>query len=198
MRNISCSISFSSQFRVIFRKFRFFQTLYLPAELVLSESLQAVHLLPLPSGPLHEKRSNLKIFNPTQNVPELFIPVTTQFRPYKKDLCRKEGKVVTSVQGTKFNSLPRYSYLNQDILKNIMNSSFSSNLHSVVHPVFSIILVQNSQRGKELNKFCPPNSSDDLSLLFCLKHEILYRYLMLQYCRGNNKFNKLKWNVTFF
>ena len=33
---------------------------------------------------------------------------------------------------------------------------------------FKIILVGNSSCGKELNKFCPPNSSDDLCLLFCL------------------------------
>ena len=31
---------------------------------------------------------------------------------------------------------------------------------------FKIVRVQNSQCGKELNKFCPPNSSDDLCLLF--------------------------------
>ena len=37
-------------------------------------------------------------------------------------------------------------------MKNKINSSF-----------FHIILVKNSQRGKELNQFCPPNSSDDIA-----------------------------------
>ena len=32
---------------------------------------------------------------------------------------------------------------------------------------FKIVQVQNSWRGKELNKFCPPKSSDDLCLFFC-------------------------------
>ena len=34
--------------------------------------------------------------------------------------------------------------------------------------ILFVVLVQNSQRGDELNTFCPPNSSDDLCLLFCL------------------------------
>ena len=48
-----------------------------------------------------------------------------------------------------------------------------------IHPFLHIIQVQfilffksswckNSQLGKEFNKFCPPNSSGDLCLLFCL------------------------------
>ena len=32
----------------------------------------------------------------------------------------------------------------------------------------SSCMVQNSQCDKEFNKFCPPNSSDDLSLLVCI------------------------------
>ena len=36
------------------------------------------------------------------------------------------------------------------------------------HPILQIFLVQNSYRGKEWNQFCPPSSSDDLCLLFCL------------------------------
>ena len=37
-----------------------------------------------------------------------------------------------------------------------------------IHPIIQILLVQNSQLGMELNKLCPPNSSDDLYLFFCL------------------------------
>ena len=36
-----------------------------------------------------------------------------------------------------------------------------------IHPFLQIIVVQNSPRGKELNPFYPPNSSDDLCILFC-------------------------------
>ena len=50
------------------------------------------------------------------------------------------------------------------IFKNRMKSSFSSNHPGAIHPIFQFILVQNSWRGKELNTFCPPNSSDDLCL----------------------------------
>ena len=31
--------------------------------------------------------------------------------------------------------------------------------------------MQNSWRSKELHKFCPPNRSDDLCLLFCIKYK---------------------------
>ena len=37
-----------------------------------------------------------------------------------------------------------------------------------MHPILQIVLLQNSQCGKELNKFCPPNISDDLRHFFCL------------------------------
>ena len=43
------------------------------------------------------------------------------------------------------------------IMKNRMNSSYSSNRPSA-----------NSWRGKELSKFCPPNSKDEHCLFFCL------------------------------
>ena len=54
-------------------------------------------------------------------------------------------------------------------LKNRMKSSFASYLPGTIHPFLHIILVQNSSRGKKLNKFCSPNSSDDLCLLFGVK-----------------------------
>ena len=68
--------------------------------------------------------------------------------------------------------------LHQDNLKNRMNSSFSPYHPGAInffpcHPgaidhFLNIFLVQNSLRGKELNKFCPPNSNDDLCLLLCV------------------------------
>ena len=37
-----------------------------------------------------------------------------------------------------------------------------------IRPFLQIMLVQNRLRGKEMKQFCPPNSSGDLCLLFCL------------------------------
>ena len=37
-----------------------------------------------------------------------------------------------------------------------------------IHPILQIVLVQNIYHRKEMNKFCPPNSSDDLCLFFCI------------------------------
>ena len=50
----------------------------------------------------------------------------------------------------------------QDDLKNWMISSISSYHPGAINPFLLVILAHNSKRGKELNKFCPPNSSDDL------------------------------------
>ena len=54
------------------------------------------------------------------------------------------------------------------------NSSFSSNHPGAIHPFLQIVLEQNSQRGMELNKFCPPNSGDDLCLSFCMHPSSMY------------------------
>ena len=40
-------------------------------------------------------------------------------------------------------------------------------LRQVDHPILQIVLVENSQSGKELNKLCPLNSNDDLCLVAC-------------------------------
>ena len=52
--------------------------------------------------------------------------------------------------------------------KNYDISSFSSCHPGAIHPFLQIILVQISLRGKELNKFRPPNRSYDLCLFFCI------------------------------
>ena len=36
-----------------------------------------------------------------------------------------------------------------------------------IHTIIQMVLVQNSLRGKELMKFCPPKSGHDLCLRFC-------------------------------
>ena len=53
-------------------------------------------------------------------------------------------------------------------LQNRMNSSFSSNHPGAIHPILQFALVQNSKRGKELNKLRSPNSCNDLCLFFCI------------------------------
>ena len=38
--------------------------------------------------------------------------------------------------------------------------------------------VQNRKRGKELNKFCPPNGSDDLCVVFCINpYSVMWEYM---------------------
>ena len=70
----------------------------------------------------------------------------------------EKAKVIAAVWGTEF-----IQFLAALTIFNRTNSSFSSN-----HPVavLKIVLMQNSQLGKEFNKFCPSNSSDDLCLFF--------------------------------
>ena len=52
--------------------------------------------------------------------------------------------------------LAALAILHQDDLKNRTNSSFSWYHCGAIHPFLHIIRVQNSYRGKELNKICPP------------------------------------------
>ena len=69
--------------------------------------------------------------------------------------------------------------------RTILNSSFSSSYPGTIHHILRPTVVQNSQRGKELNKFCPPISSDDLCLFFCIypssiiKRDRLKTYLLI-------------------
>ena len=81
----------------------------------------------------------------------------------------EKANIVAFVWGTELiQFLVELSIFHQDDLKKVMNSSYSSFCPHVIHPILKIILVQNSQRGKEMNRFCPPNSCVDLCLLFCL------------------------------
>ena len=76
----------------------------------------------------------------------------------------EKSKVVAAVCVTEFvQFLAALAILHQDNLKNRWNSSFSS-----YHP--GAKLWRDVWLGdKELNGFCPSNSSDDLCLLFCPK-----------------------------
>ena len=47
-------------------------------------------------------------------------------------------------------------------------STFSLNHPGAIHPILQIVLLQNSERGKEFNKFCPLNKSDDLLPFLCI------------------------------
>ena len=58
--------------------------------------------------------------------------------------------------------LAALAFVHYDDLKNRMNCT------RIVYFSKSSCMVQNSLRGKKLNKFCPPNRSNDLCLCFCL------------------------------
>ena len=75
----------------------------------------------------------------------------------KKDKQRREGKGRCCCCLIQFFAV--LANLQQDYLKNRKNSSFSLNRPTVV---------QNSQRGKELNQFCTASISNDLCLLLYL------------------------------
>ena len=94
------------------------------------------------------------------------------------DLCshrrriytEEKAKVVAVVWGTELiQFLAAPAILHQDDLKNRTNSSFSS-----YHPGAEKLL-----RGKELNAFCSPNSSDDLCLLLCINTSSMFA---VHYC----------------
>ena len=104
-------------------------------------------------------------------------------RPQKKDAelkTEEKANVVAAVWGTEFiqflaaqatfhqDDLKNMMNCTQDNLKNRMNSSISSNHPGSIHPILQFVFVQNSWSGKELNKFCPPNSGEDLCIFFCI------------------------------
>ena len=115
---------------------------------------------------------------------------------------RSKANVVTCCLGDRINSNPCCAMATvsctRTILKNMMNSSFSSNQPGAIHTILHI--VQNSQRGKELNKFCPPNSSDDLGPFFCIcpSSMILVKQLHFTIGQGRlrNKFVYCYSNLT--
>ena len=75
-----------------------------------------------------------------------------------------------------FTSLPRQLFCTRILWRKgwIVTGWYDENDEFI--PLLHIALVQNSLRRKELNKFCPPNSSDDPLLLFCI-------LILLLWCR---------------
>ena len=66
-----------------------------------------------------------------------------------------------------------------------------------IHPFLQMVLLQSSYRGKELNKFCPPDSSDDVCLFFCITPLLwtsLYVYRLLKLW----KINKFLYTVELY
>ena len=104
-------------------------------------------------------------------LPGIYIINDTQ-KPEKKDKGRIKGKGRRCFLGDRINSipLPRQLFCTRMILKNRMNSSYSLYHPGAIHSFLPIIRVQNSQRGKELNEFFPPNNSDDLYLFLSLSY----------------------------
>ena len=67
--------------------------------------------------------------------------------------------------------------VHQDEVKNRMNCTRMILRKWLIHPILQIVLVQNSLRGKELNKFFPPNGRDDLCLFVCIYPSSLRRQM---------------------
>ena len=81
----------------------------------------------------------------------------------------EKAKVVAAVWGTEFiQFLAALALCTRTILTNRMNSFFYSNNPGAIHPILQFFLVQNCLCGKELNKFCPLNTSGDICLFFCI------------------------------
>ena len=81
-----------------------------------------------------------------------------------------KAKVVAYVWGTKcVQFLAALDILPRTIINKRMNSSFSFKSSWYISSYSSNRpTAKQLYRGKELDKFCPANSSDDLCLLFCI------------------------------
>ena len=78
-----------------------------------------------------------------------------------------------------FNYLPRQLFCTRMILNRRINSSFSSNHPGAIHPILQFVLVQNSLRRKDINKFWHPSSSKDLCLFFCIYSSSMLASILL-------------------
>ena len=115
----------------------------------------------------------------------MFIISVTQPGIQNKDLYKREGKCCRYCLGDRIyycKFIDTIAIWHQDNLKNRMKAHFSSYHPGAIHPFLLIILVQNNQQGKELNSFCPPNSSDNLCLFFCLNPSSTVYTLLTVYC----------------
>ena len=112
-----------------------------------------------------EKRSGTGLFQQFGHILEIFLSTFSlkvyAFHAQKKDTDRRKGKghhcCFWREELIKFVAV-------RAILKNGMNSSFSFKSSRCNSSYSSNRPVQNSQRDKELNKFCLLNTNDDLCL----------------------------------
>ena len=90
----------------------------------------------------------------------------------EEESIQKKGQRSSLVFGGQnvFNSLPRLLFFARTILKNMMNSSFSLNHPGAIHPIFQIVLVQNSWHGSRqgIEKFLSPKQQRRPLPFFCL------------------------------
>ena len=103
------------------------------------------------------------------------------------------------------------------IIKDELHTAQDDLKKGCIHPTLQIALLENSWHGKELNKFWPPNSSDDLCLVFCIKFSCstlqysdpvsLYLHGMEKiagcqvakaWCMSNNCSSRIFFYVSFF
>ena len=68
------------------------------------------------------------------------------------------------------------------IIKTLRNREFKTYWLTLLYTVRYTIgwVHMYSWRGKELNQFCPPSSSDDLCLLFCTNYSSMCRSMTFQ------------------
>ena len=84
-----------------------------------------------------------------------------------KSFSRKDDLNKSFWENIHFGRLVIQNGVNRMIIQ-FAKTSIPPSSHYSIHPFLQTILVENSQCGKDLNQFRPPNSSDDLCLLFCL------------------------------
>ena len=95
---------------------------------------------------------------------------------------------------------PYSSAIHQDDLKNRMSCTRTIWRIGFLHSSLQIILVKNSQRGKELNTFCPPNRSNDLCLCFCLYPSSMPMFRETETCEPWEfilKTRSFRWNFKY-
>ena len=118
---------------------------------------------------------------------------------YEYTICRRrintagKTKVIAAVWGAAFIQFLAALTI---MPKTILNSSFSFKSSWSNSPVRQTVPVQKSWRGKEFNKFCAPNRSDDLCLIFCLYPSSMKYAMQVQWrqkVKGKGKCRYFHW-----
>ena len=84
----------------------------------------------------------------------------------------------------------RRIYTEEKICTLFFNSSWCKSAYSSTCPganqlILQLVLVQNSRHGKELKQVCPPRTSEDLCILFCINHSSKLLTLGLSFLLDN-------------